>query len=226
MTDTCRISDSIDKITAVLPARVRLVAVSKYHPEAAIEAAYGCGQRIFGESHVQELCRKRAGLPSDIQWHFIGHLQTNKVKAIVPFVTLIHAVDSLRLLQEIHKQAFRIGRTVDCLLQVHVAQEETKYGFLPDECLKFALQGEWRQYPNARICGLMCMASNTDDMSQVRAEFRRAKELFDAMKAGPFADKACFKERSWGMSDDYPIAIEEGSTLIRIGTKIFGSRVY
>lgn len=226
MTDASHITEAIDKITAALPAGTRLVAVSKYHPEEAIQTAYQAGQRIFGESHVQELCRKRESLPSDIQWHFIGHLQTNKVKAIVPFVTLIHAVDSLRLLKEIHKQAFRIGRTVDCLLQVHVAQEETKYGFLPDECLKFAEQGEWRAYPNARICGLMCMASNTDDMTQVRGEFQRAKQLFDVLKDGPFSGVAWFKERSWGMSDDYPIAIEEGSTLIRVGTKIFGPRAY
>lgn len=226
MTDGNHITGAIDEITAALPAGVRLVAVSKYHPEAAIRAAYGAGQRVFGESHVQELCRKRESLPSDIQWHFIGHLQTNKVKAIVPFVALIHAVDSLHLLKEIHKQAFRIGRTADCLLQVRVAQEETKYGFLPDECLKFAQQGEWRQYPNARICGLMCMASNTEDMGQVRGEFRQAKQLFDAMKDGPFAGTAWFRERSWGMSGDYPVALEEGSTLIRVGTKIFGPRAY
>lgn len=220
------IQDEIRNITDSLPQGVRLVAVSKFHPESSIEEAYATGQRIFGESHVQELREKQEHLPHDIEWHFIGHLQTNKVKYIAPYVSLIHAVDSMKLLREIDRQAQKAGRTIPCLLQVHVAREETKFGFLPDECRATAAAGEWRGLEHVRICGLMCMASNTDDMEQVRAEFRQAYDLFKELKAGPFADCPYFKERSWGMSHDYPVALEEGSTLIRVGSKIFGERTY
>ncbi len=220
------IQEEISTITSSLPQGVRLVAVSKFHPEGSIEEAYAAGQRIFGESHVQELQRKQASLPKDIEWHFIGHLQTNKVKYIAPYVSMIHAVDSMKLLQEIDKQAAKCGRVIPCLWELHVAREATKYGFTPEECRAMAEAGEWRKLEHVRLCGLMCMASNTDDMEQVRAEFHQAYQLFLELKAGAFADAPYFKECSWGMSHDYPIALTEGSTLIRVGSKIFGERVY
>lgn len=191
-----------------------------------IQEAYDGGQRIFGESHVQELQQKHDVLPQDIEWHFIGHLQTNKVKYIAPYVSLIHAVDSHRLLAEIDKQAAKCGRTIGCLLQIHVAQEETKFGFLPDELLEYLQQGEWRNLKNVRICGLMCMASNVDDEEQIASEFSTAETLFNRIKEEYFKDKDFFCEKSWGMSDDYTIAIQHGSTLVRIGSRIFGARVY
>ena len=209
-----------------LPQGVRLVAISKYHPNEYIEAAYGEGQRIFGESHEQELREKHATLPADIEWHFIGHLQTNKVKYIAPYVTMIEAVDSLKLLREIEKQAAKNNRVIDVLLELHIAEEETKYGLTVDECRQLVADGEWRQMEHVRICGVMMMASFVDDEEQIRAEFRTAKKLFDELKAQYFADVPYFKERSWGMSHDYPIAVEEGSTMVRIGTTIFGPRVY
>lgn len=209
-----------------LPQGVRLVAISKYHPNEYIEAAYGEGQRIFGESHEQELREKHATLPADIEWHFIGHLQTNKVKYIAPYVTMIEAVDSLKLLREIEKQAAKNNRVIDVLLELHIAEEETKYGLTVDECRQLLADGEWRQMEHVRICGVMMMASYVDDEEQIRAEFRTAKKLFDELKAQYFADVPYFKERSWGMSHDYPIAVEEGSTMVRIGTTIFGPRVY
>ncbi len=220
------IQEEIRRITASLPATTSLVAVSKYHTESCIEEAYAAGQRIFGESHVQELHRKYAHLPKDIKWHFIGHLQTNKVKYIAPYVDMIHAVDSMKLLTEIDKQAKKCGRVISCLLQLHVALEETKFGFTPDECRTFATEGEWRNLSHVKICGLMCMASNTNDMQQVRTEFHQALELFRELKSGPFAAHPSFRECSWGMSHDYHIAIEEGSTLIRVGSSIFGERTY
>ncbi len=221
-----RIQDEIRHITASLPHGVRLVAVSKYQPESSIEEACAAGQRAFGESRVQELLRKREILPEGIEWHFIGHLQTNKVRLVAPFVAMIHAVDSLKLLREIDKQGKKCGREIPCLLQLHVAKEETKFGFTPDECRALVAEGEWKSLTHARICGLMCMASNTDDMEQVRTEFRVAHELFKELKEGAFADNPRFKERSWGMSHDYPVAIEEGSTLVRVGSKIFGERMH
>ena len=209
-----------------LPQGVRLVAISKYHPNEYIEAAYAEGQRIFGESHEQELREKHATLPADIEWHFIGHLQTNKVKYIAPYVTMIEAVDSLKLLREIEKQAAKNNRVIDVLLELHIAEEETKYGLTVDECRQLVADGEWRQMEHVRICGVMMMASYVDDEEQIRSEFRTAKKLFDELKAQYFADVPYFKERSWGMSHDYPIAVEEGSTMVRIGTTIFGPRVY
>lgn len=220
------IQEEIKNITASLPQGVRLVAVSKYHPESHIEEAYAAGQRIFGESHVQELRGKQEHLPKDIEWHFIGHLQTNKVKYIVPYISMIHAVDSMKLLCEIDRQARKAGRIISCLLQLHVAREETKFGFTPDECREMVAAGEWRRLEHVRLCGLMCMASNTDDAEQIRSEFRSAYDLYREFKEGPFAHVPYFKERSWGMSHDYPLALEEGSTLIRVGSKIFGERIY
>ena len=216
----------LKQVLADLPRGVHLVAISKYHPNEYIEAAYAEGQRIFGESHEQELRHKVETLPKDIYWHFIGHLQTNKVKYIVPYITMIEAVDSLKLLKEIDKQAAKCGRTIAVLLELHIAEEETKYGLTPDGLWQLLAEGSWRQLQHVRICGLMMMASNVDDMQQIRSEFRQGRELFYQVKEQYFADVDYFRERSWGMSHDYKIAIEEGSTMVRIGTTIFGPRVY
>ncbi len=220
------VKGNLKQVLARLPQGVRLVAISKYHPNEYIEAAYAEGQRIFGESHEQELRQKVDTLPKDIQWHFIGHLQTNKVKYIAPYITMIEAVDSLKLLREINKQAAKNERVIDVLLELHIASEETKYGLTPDACRQLLSEGEWRQLHNVRICGLMMMASYVDDEEQIRQEFRIAKQLFDEVKQQYFADAPWFCERSWGMSHDYPIAVEEGSTMVRVGTSIFGPRVY
>lgn len=209
-----------------LPPWVRLVAVSKYHPAESIAAAYDEGQRVFGESHVQELQAKHAALPADIEWHFIGHLQTNKVKYIVPYVAMIDSVDSMRLLREIDRQAAKADRVVKVLLELHIAAEETKYGLTLDACQQLLDDGEWRSLSHVRICGLMMMASFVDDMEQVRREMLTAADFFDEMKARHFADDDAFCERSWGMSHDYRVACECRSTMVRIGTTIFGERVY
>lgn len=209
-----------------LPQGVQLVAVSKYHPNSYIEAAYAEGQRVFGESHEQELSKKYSSLPNDIKWHFVGHLQTNKVKYIVPYISMIEAVDSIKLLREINKHAERCNRVIDVLLELHIAQESTKYGLTIDACRQLLDDGEWRNMTNVRICGLMMMASFVDDEEQIRSEFDQAKCFFDEVKEKYFADCDYFKERSWGMSDDYPIAVNCGSTMVRIGTTIFGPRVY
>ena len=216
----------LKQVLADLPQGVRLVAISKYHPNEYVEAAYQEGQRIFGESHEQELRQKVETLPKDIQWHFIGHLQTNKVKYIAPYITMIEAVDSLKLLREIDKQGAKNERVIDVLLELHIAEEETKYGLTPDACRQLLAEGEWRSLSHVRICGLMMMASYVDDESQIRSEFRIARQLFDELKTQYFADEPSFCERSWGMSHDYPIAVEEGSTMVRVGTTIFGPRVY
>lgn len=188
--------------------------------------AYDAGQRAFGESRVQELETKRTLLPDDIEWHFIGHLQANKVKYIAPYVALIHAVDSMKLLREIEKQGAKCNRKLRCLLEVHLAREATKYGLAPEACDALLADGEWREMAHVEIAGLMCMASNTDDMEQVRAEFHRARELFDCFKQRYFADAPTFCERSWGMSHDYAIAMDEGATMVRVGSAIFGEREY
>ncbi len=209
-----------------LPEGVRLVAVSKYHPAESIAEAYDEGQRVFGESHVQELQAKHAALPADIEWHFIGHLQTNKVKYIVPYVAMIDAVDSMRLLREIDRQAAKCDRVVNVLLELHIAAEETKYGLTLEECRALLDAGEWRSLGHVRICGLMMMASFVDDMEQVRREMLTAADFFDEVKAKYFAHDDAFCERSWGMSHDYRVACECRSTMVRIGTTIFGERVY
>ena len=214
------------QVRATLPQDVELVAVSKFHPVETLQEAYDAGQRIFGESRVQELEQKRPLMPADTRWHFIGHLQANKVKYIAPYVELIHAVDSLKLLIEIDRQAARCERIIHCLLQVHVAQENTKYGFLPNELFDFLEKGEWRALSNTCLAGLMCMATNTDNEQQIRQEFHQAKSLFEQVKLCYFSKVPTFSQCSWGMSDDYPIAIEEGSTLVRVGSKIFGERHY
>lgn len=220
------VKGNLKDVLSTLPEGVRLVAVSKFHPAEYIEEAYREGQRIFGESHEQELSRKVKDLPADIQWHFIGHLQTNKVKYIAPYISMIDAVDSLKLLKEIQKQAEKNNRVVDVLLELHIAEESTKYGLTPDACRQLLDDGEWRGMKNVRICGLMMMASNVDDEEQIREEFMTARRFFDEVKQKYFADADYFRERSWGMSDDYPIAVECGSTMVRVGTRIFGPRFY
>ena len=220
------VRENLHEVLRHLPEGVRLVAISKYHPNEYIEAAYAEGQRIFGESHEQELRQKHETLPKDIQWHFIGHLQTNKVKYIAPYVTMIEAVDSLKLLKEIDKQAAKCERVIDVLLELHIAEEETKYGLTPEGLRELLAAGEWRSMEHVRICGLMMMASYVDDEEQIRSEFRLAKSLFDEVKAQYFADCDYFCERSWGMSHDYLLAVQEGSTMVRVGTTIFGPRVY
>ena len=217
------ISERITAIKDELPEGVVLCAVSKYHPAEMILEAYNGGQRVFGESHVQELMRKYEVLPKDIEWHFIGHLQTNKVKYIAPFVSLIHSVDSPRLLAEINKQGVKCGRRIPCLLQLHVAMEETKFGFTTDELREYLTGGEWREMDGVDIQGIMCMASNTDDQERILADFRTANQ-FSGFCTEKFGNS--FRIRSWGMSGDYPLAVREGSNLVRIGSKIFGERVY
>lgn len=220
------VKGNLRELIAEIPDGVRLVAVSKYHPDEYIQAAYDEGQRIFGESHEQELSRKQKSLPPDIKWHFIGHLQTNKVKYIAPYISMIEAVDSLRLMKEINKQAAKCGKVIDILLELHIAEEETKYGFTLDDCRAMLSEGAWRSLSNVRICGLMMMASYVDDESRIRSEFNMASDFFDEVKERYFADDDAFCERSWGMSHDYRIAIDCRSTMVRVGTKIFGPRVY
>ena len=220
------IAQNLQRVKADLPDGVTLVAISKFHPIEALREAYDAGQRIFGESHVQELQRKVAEMPSDVEWHFIGHLQTNKVKYIAPYVAMIHAVDTEHLLREIDKQAARCGRVIDVLLELHIAEEETKYGFSPEACREFIAGGAWRELSHVRIRGLMMMASFTDDTEQIRQEMLLARHLFDELKRDYFADEPYFDERSWGMSHDYPIAVETGATRVRVGTTIFGERQY
>ena len=215
------ISDRLHQVLSELPDGVRLVAVSKYHPEEALIEAYESGQRLFGESHVQELTLKYDHLPKDIQWHFIGHLQTNKVKYIAPYISMIEAVDSLKLMKEIEKQAAKCNRVIDILLELHLAQEETKSGMLPQECLDMLEQGEWRQLTHVRICGIMMMASNTDNQEQIKSEFTKALELFHTIKKRFFADSDAFTIRSYGMSGDYLLAQQCGSNHVRVGSRIF-----
>ena len=220
------IQEQIKRINAEIPPHVRLVAVSKFHPVEALQEAYEAGQRVFGESKVQEMTQKYEALPKDIEWHFIGHLQTNKIKYMAPFVSLIHGVDSYKLLAEINKQASKAGRIIPCLLQIHIAQEETKFGFSTDECREMLQEGSWKALANVQISGVMGMATNTEDEEQIAREFDTLASFFHEIKDTYFQDSPSFKEISMGMSDDYPLAIEKGSTLIRVGSKIFGERQY
>lgn len=217
---------NIEEIKKTVRSDVKLVAVSKYHPKEYIEEAYATGHRIFGESREQELKLKHSELPDDIVWHFIGHLQTNKVKSLVPYVSMIETVDSERLLQEIEKQASKIDRVIDILLELHLAKEETKNGMTLDECKSLLGKGTWRNMSHVRICGIMMMASNTEDEDTIKSEFIKARDFFNEIKNEYFADAPYFCERSYGMSGDYLIAQECGSTIVRIGTAIFGPRVY
>ena len=220
------VASEIERFTDELPANVRLVAVSKFHPVEKLMEAYSAGQRIFGESRVQELVQKAQEMPADVQWHFIGHLQTNKVRALLPHVSLIHSVDSERLLDCIDKEAERIGRTVDVLLQIHVAQEEAKFGFKLQEITQLANSGKLTAMSHVRVVGVMAMATNTDDDAEIRREFAEAHHVFYTLKDGCFFGDEHFCELSMGMSDDYRLAIAEGSTMVRIGTTIFGAREY
>lgn len=221
-----RIAENIRQMKASLPAGVTLVAVSKFHPVEALREAYDAGQRVFGESRAQELVAKRKALPEDIEWHFIGPLQSNKVKDIVPFVRLIHSIDSRKLLEEVDKQARKHDRVVDVLLEIHVAREESKHGFTPEECEALLGDEAVARLEHVRVRGLMAMASLTDDERRIREEFRTVHELFEKLRDGVCRDNASFTVLSMGMSHDYPIAIEEGSTMIRVGTHIFGEREY
>ena len=216
-----RIGERITALRATLPQGVTLIAVSKYHPVEAVQAAYDAGQRDFGESKAQDLKVKHEQLPKDINWHFIGHLQSNKVKYIAPFVHLVHSIDSYKLLNEVNRQGEKVGRRIPCLLQIHIAQEETKFGFTPQECKEMLAMGEWRNLENIELRGVMCMASNTDDTKQIEEEFATVQRLFNEIKETYFADDERFNIISAGMSDDYPIAIEHGSTHIRVGSSIF-----
>lgn len=220
------IPEQLNKIKKELPEHVKLIAVSKTHPVTVIMEAYNAGHRVFGENRVQELVAKYDEMPKDIEWHLIGHLQTNKVKYIAPFVSLIHSVDSLKLLSVINKEAQKCNRIIDCLLQVYIASEETKFGLSADELHELLQNPEFEQLQNVRVCGLMGMASFTDNMEQVRMEFRFLKNLFNEVKQTYFQNHTWFNELSMGMSSDYRIAIEEGSTMVRIGSNIFGHRNY
>ncbi|MEY8705763.1 YggS family pyridoxal phosphate-dependent enzyme [Bacteroides faecichinchillae] len=220
------IADNLKQVLTELPQGVRLVAVSKFHPNEAIEEAYQAGQRIFGESKVQEMTAKYESLPKDIEWHFIGHLQTNKIKYMIPYVAMIHGIDTYKLLEEVNKQAAKAGRIVNCLLQIHVAREETKFGFSPEECKGMLAAGTWKKLSHIRLCGLMGMASNTDNAEQIDSEFRLLDRLFQEIKTTWFADSTHFRELSMGMSHDYHQAIAAGSTMVRVGSKIFGERNY
>lgn len=221
MTDVIK---NIESIRPLIPDGVRLVAVSKTKPAAMIQDAYSVGQRLFGENKALEMRDKHAQLPDDIEWHFIGHLQTNKIKYIIPYVTLIHSIDSLPLLQAVNKEAAKHDRQVDCLLQFHIATEETKFGL--DRAEADELMQHYGELPNVRIVGVMGMATNTDNKEQVRSEFRNLHTIFSDLKAKYFADRPEFRELSMGMSHDWQIAVEEGSTLIRLGSTLFGARDY
>lgn len=215
------IKDNLNEVRASLKDGVCLVTVSKYHPVEAVEAAYAEGQRIFGESREQELRMKYDTLPKDIQWHFIGHLQTNKVKYIAPYITMIEAVDSLKLMREIEKQAEKCGRVIDILLELHLAQEETKSGMTLEECRELLHGGEWREMSHVRICGIMMMASNTDDEEEIKREFLAANDFYNEIKAQYFANDEAFSVKSYGMSHDYLLAQECGSNHVRVGSRIF-----
>ena len=220
------IAQNLQCITAQLPQGVRLVAVSKFHPVDKVMEAYNAGQRIFGENRAQELATKAPQMPTDIEWHFIGHLQKNKVRMIMPWASTIQSIDSIQLLQLVNKEAARIDHNVNVLLQLHVAKEQTKSGFSIDEVLKAAEEGAFNNLSNVTICGVMAMATFTDDMNQVASEFELVHNTFLTLRDKHFAGNPAFKEISMGMSDDWPVAVKHGATLVRIGTDIFGAREY
>ena len=220
------VAENLNKIKSTLPAGVRLVAVSKTKPESDIMEAYNAGHRIFGENHAQEMKQKHADLPADIEWHFIGHLQTNKIKYIVDYVKLIHSIDSANLLQAVNKEAAKHGVVVDCLLQFFIATEETKFGMSLDEARQLLESDEFKAMQNVRICGVMGIGSLTDDKDQTNREFAHLKQIFDTLKTDYFAANDEFKEISMGMSGDYQLAIAHGSTMVRVGSSIFGQRYY
>lgn len=219
-----KIQQNLKKVLEDIPSHVRLVAVSKTKPVEMLQQAYDAGQRDLGENKAQEMAAKQPNLPDDIHWHFIGHLQTNKVKYIAPYVYLIHAVDSLKLLKEINKQALKNDRVIDCLLEFHIAEEESKFGLTLGMAGEILKSDEFKDMKNVRICGVMGMATFTSNQDQIRREFNSLKKYFEALKDEFFIDKPEFKEVSMGMSGDYLLAIEEGATIVRIGSKIFGAR--
>ncbi len=220
------IAKNIKDITTQLPDHVKLVAVSKTKPNSDILEAYEVGQRIFGENKVQDLSRKYEELPKDIEWHFIGHLQTNKIKYIAPFVSLLHGVDSLKLLKAVNKEAKKNNRKINCLLQFHIAEESSKFGFNYEEVIEALDSDEFKELENIEICGVMGMATFTDDSEQTANEFKNLKNIFLRLKDEYFSSNSMFKEISMGMSGDYKIAIEQGSTMVRVGSSIFGARNY
>ena len=218
------IAENLVQIQKNIPSDVKLIAVSKFKPIEVIKEAYQAGQRLFGENKAQEMTEKYQDLPKDIQWHFIGHLQTNKVKYITPFVDLIHSVDSIKLLSEINRQGEKYNRIINCLLQFYIAKEDTKFGFSLQEANEMLDNNFFINYKHIRVCGVMGMATFTDNHTQIRSEFINLKKIFIHLKENHFPQTDYFKEISMGMTDDYQIAIEEGSTMIRIGSAIFGSR--
>lgn len=220
------IKENLYKIKAELPDGVRLVAVSKTHPAEMLQEAYDAGQRLFGENKVQEMTAKSRQLPQDIEWHFIGHVQRNKIHLMAPFVSVIQGVDSFESLAEIDRQAARFSRHITCYLQLHIAQEETKFGFSPDECTAMLEKGEWKNLEHITIGGLMGMATNTGDEAQVVGEFQRLRNLFDTYKGKYFGNYPEFNTVSAGMSGDYRLAVSAGSNMVRIGSSIFGERFY
>ncbi len=220
------IAQNLQHITAQLPEGVKLVAVSKFHPVDKVMEAYNAGQRIFGENRAQELATKAPQMPNDIEWHFIGHLQKNKVRMIMPWASTIQSIDTVELLQLVNKEAARIDRHINVLLQLHVAKEQTKSGFTVEEILNAANEGAFYNLSNVTICGVMAMATFTDDMTQVASEFELVHNTFLTLRDKHFASKPEFKQISMGMSDDWPIAVKHGATLVRIGTDIFGAREY
>ena len=219
------IAENIRGIKSGLPADVKLVAVSKFNPVESVIEAYNAGQIVFGESRMQELDSKHKQLPDDIEWHFIGHLQTNKVKAIIPYVHTIHSVDSWKLIAEIERQASLAGRVVNCLLEIHIAREDSKYGLSEEGCRQLLDNNDWHALKYVRLCGVMGMATYTDDEELIRTEFKMLHDIFNGLKCRYFEGFDYFSEISMGMSHDYKIAIEEGSTMVRIGSSIFGERI-
>ncbi|MBR4843024.1 MAG: YggS family pyridoxal phosphate-dependent enzyme [Bacteroidaceae bacterium] len=220
------IKQNLDRIKARLPEGVRLVAVSKTHPAEMLQEAYDAGQRLFGENKVQEMTAKSKLLPQDIEWHFIGHVQRNKIHLMAPYVSVIQGVDSFESLAEIDRQAARFSRRITCYLQLHIAQEETKFGFSPEECTAMLEKGDWKNLEHITIGGVMGMASNTTDEAQILGEFRKLRALFDTYSEKFFSSYSGFNTVSAGMSGDYRLAISAGSNMVRIGSSIFGERFY
>ncbi len=218
------VSENIQKLLEDIPSQIKLIPISKTKPEEIILEAYNSGFKIFGENKVQEIVRKHENLPADIEWHMVGHMQTNKVKYLAPFIHLVHGIDSLKLLKIVNKEAVKVGRTINTLLQIHIASEETKFGFSKDEVYRLLDSADFRTLNNVKIMGVMGMATYTSDQSQIRKEFQGLFKFFEWMKVEYFSEDTDFKEISMGMSADYKIAIDEGSTMVRIGSLIFGNR--